>query len=512
MARVSNSTAASLSSQGPGRAGGRAGRTPAPTPRRGRPNAPRLGVPGQQAQHAGLAVGLDVGAAGDAVADDQRQDVVAVAPLRSRLVDLDQVRGSRARARRTAGPTAGCRTARAAPTPPGRAGLGLGPGLQQHRRAAVGHVLAPRARPRQRASSTYGRMPAMPPLQPPVLDDARLGERAAGARPRARTSRASPRPRPAPARPAPRPGSPAPAGRTGAGSRPARRSRAGPPSTAPPASAWPASGSTCRRRSARPRSGATPAAPRSRISPSTRSASAGSRSMTSPHHGWSGRETILLRASGQSLDREQACLVRPVLEHAARAQQLRHRPRRVAADAREQRQPVAALDGRDRVELHGAQPADRLRHVVRPARPRYRVAYPWAATTCRRSAASVTAHTTVPRRGEVLEQVGAGEHPGRPAAPRDDHGRAAGGQVGEHAVERLGRVDRAQRRLHGLRHLVVQGVGVLEHAVEQPALAAASRRRPRAIRPAASGPPAAARSSSAASARSPRRPCGAPRS
>ena len=43
-----------------------------------------------------------------------------------------------------------------------------------------------------------------------------------------------------------------------------------------------------------------PRAPRSRISPMMRSASAGSRSMTSPHHGWSGRESILLRASGQS--------------------------------------------------------------------------------------------------------------------------------------------------------------------------------------------------------------------
>ena len=59
------------------------------------------------------------------------------------------------------------------------------------------------------------------------------------------------------------------------------------------------------------------------------------------------------------LDREQARLVRPVLEDPAVAEQLRDGFPRVVADAARERDPVAALDRRDRVELDARQPADR---------------------------------------------------------------------------------------------------------------------------------------------------------
>src|SRR5439155_20419613 len=67
------------------------------------------------------------------------------------------------------------------------------------------------------------------------------------------------------------------------------------------------------------------------------------------------------------LDREQAGLVRPVLEDAALAQECRDVRLVVGADARGKREPVRAVDGRDRVELHGLETPD-LRRDVRGLR------------------------------------------------------------------------------------------------------------------------------------------------
>ena len=64
------------------------------------------------------------------------------------------------------------------------------------------------------------------------------------------------------------------------------------------------------------------------------------------------------------LDRQQARLVRPVLEAAALAEQPRDVGLVVRADPRRERDPVRAIDRRDRVELHRLQPADRGRDVV----------------------------------------------------------------------------------------------------------------------------------------------------
>ena len=64
--------------------------------------------------------------------------------------------------------------------------------------------------------------------------------------------------------------------------------------------------------------------------------------------------------------------MRPVLEDPALAQEPRDRALRVVADPRRERQPVRAADGRDRVELHAAEPVDGRGDVggTRPAEPR----------------------------------------------------------------------------------------------------------------------------------------------
>ena len=72
---------------------------------------------------------------------------------------------------------------------------------------------------------------------------------------------------------------------------------------------------------------------------------------------------------GPELDRKQRRLVRPVLEDPPLAEQLRDRVARVGADPRAERQPVRAIDCRDRVELHRGQPADRRLDVGRVAAP-----------------------------------------------------------------------------------------------------------------------------------------------
>ena len=66
------------------------------------------------------------------------------------------------------------------------------------------------------------------------------------------------------------------------------------------------------------------------------------------------------------LDRQQAGLVRPVLEDRALGEQARDRPLVEGADAARERQPVGAVDRRDRVELDGAEVADRVEQLGAP--------------------------------------------------------------------------------------------------------------------------------------------------
>ena len=60
----------------------------------------------------------------------------------------------------------------------------------------------------------------------------------------------------------------------------------------------------------------------------------------------------------------------PVLEHAPAAVRSETVRARIRADARAEHDPVAALDGRDRVELHALSTADRRLDFVRAAAPR----------------------------------------------------------------------------------------------------------------------------------------------
>src|SRR5581483_456070 len=72
------------------------------------------------------------------------------------------------------------------------------------------------------------------------------------------------------------------------------------------------------------------------------------------------------------LDRQQARLVRPVLEQPPAAEQPRHDRLVERTDARAERQPVGTVDRRDRVELHRRQPAHRGLDVVDPRAPEAR--------------------------------------------------------------------------------------------------------------------------------------------
>jgi len=72
------------------------------------------------------------------------------------------------------------------------------------------------------------------------------------------------------------------------------------------------------------------------------------------------------------LDRQQACLVRPVLEDPPGCEQARDGVARVRADAGAEREPVAAVDRRDRVELDGGEAADRLLDVRLTSAPEAR--------------------------------------------------------------------------------------------------------------------------------------------
>ena len=69
------------------------------------------------------------------------------------------------------------------------------------------------------------------------------------------------------------------------------------------------------------------------------------------------------------LDGHETCLVRPVLEDPALAEQPRDGAGLVPAEPRGEREPVSAIDRRDGVELHGRQPPDLARHVRGLRRP-----------------------------------------------------------------------------------------------------------------------------------------------
>ena len=85
------------------------------------------------------------------------------------------------------------------------------------------------------------------------------------------------------------------------------------------------------------------------------------------------------------LDRKEARLVRPELEHATLCEEPGDGLARVGADPRAEDDPVAPLDGRDRVDLHARELADRLLDLARvPVRARG--AYPCAWIASRRSA------------------------------------------------------------------------------------------------------------------------------
>ena len=78
----------------------------------------------------------------------------------------------------------------------------------------------------------------------------------------------------------------------------------------------------------------------------------------------------LRREQWPVLDRQQARLVGPVLEHAALPEQPADGARPVGADAGCQRDAVTAFDGRDRVELDAREPPDRGLDLLRRARAR----------------------------------------------------------------------------------------------------------------------------------------------
>ena len=100
------------------------------------------------------------------------------------------------------------------------------------------------------------------------------------------------------------------------------------------------------------------------------------------------------------LDRQQRRLVRPVLEDPPLAKQALDRPVRDGSDARRQRQPVRAIDGRDRVELHRRQAPDRRLDLDRPSpsEPRREL---------------LLRHDEPPQRGELLSRDGRDSRAGR---------------------------------------------------------------------------------------------------
>ena len=141
---------------------------------------------------------------------------------------------------------------------------------------------------------------------------------------------------------------------------------------------------------ARPRSHASRAAPLRGSAPAP--ARPGRRARAARAHG-SPSGAALHRAPEvrPELDREEARLVRPVLEHAAGGQQPPDSSALgVRADAARQREPVRPVDRRDRVELDRAEPADRFLDLTCLRAAEARRDTPCVDTTSRRIAARVT--------------------------------------------------------------------------------------------------------------------------
>ena len=218
------------------------------------PRTPRLGVEASHVEHALRAVGLEVGAADDPVAGEQRQHVVAVRALVLALVDLDHVVEAEEPLEQRPVPEQVVEGAEE----DGRRGLAveLGLGVDVERWAAVvGVHLAQETLVDERKDVVVEA--CTPALEPPVLADRRLGqcspcahgEERKGAQRLVLVRRSERR--------GSRAGSRARRGRSGAGTTggPRRRARRCP--TAPRAPSSPASSSTCSCRRRRPRSRAS---------------------------------------------------------------------------------------------------------------------------------------------------------------------------------------------------------------------------------------------------------------
>ncbi len=322
----------------------------------------RLGVVGKDAQHALAAVAADVQPGDDAVAQQERQHVVAVAPLRRRLVDLDQVLEAEHAGRERPVPqqVVEGRQQHGGRGRPGR----LRAGRDQHGWAAVGH-LQPLQHPVRHERVDVRPDPGGTAAQAVVLDHAVFGQHAAGAHgPRheraqelvlAGRRRAQDLVRDHPLGQVVQALEAGAAGYDQVARRPQRVQH--PPGRLPAPHA------------AAARSLEVPGAERAAFA-DLRQHAVGQLRVAVDHRPEPVVRTSLVHTPPPHrpvADRHQAGLVRPVLEHAALPEQLRDGAAGIAADAAGQGDPVAALDRRDRVQLHAAQPVDCLRHLDRPA-------------------------------------------------------------------------------------------------------------------------------------------------
>ena len=312
-----------------------------------------LAVEGPDDERALLPLRLQVGAADDPVAAQEREHVVAVLPLGARLVDLDQVVEAEDPARERSVPEQvverreedGCARGRA---------VELGVGRRRGRRRRRRRRRAAGGGPRATSSSTAGGSARRRPSAPVLLTPASVS--APRARTAARRACAAPLARTAPALRVARAGSPARRG---------RRRRWNPCRPAITRSPWFQSRSSIALAGfqfhipppAAPSKWRDASGPRSRISARISSPSCGCVLSTLPYQP---PAAVLHRRPEErpGLDREQAGLVRPVLEDPARGEQARDGLPRVVADAACERDPVAPLDGRDRIELDARERAN----------------------------------------------------------------------------------------------------------------------------------------------------------
>ena len=315
------------------------------------------------------AVGLEVGAAEEAVAREQRQHVVAVDPLVLALVDLDQVAGSRTAARAAAGPRPGCRTGRRAPAARGRRRAPCRRARRTARRRRRRRLRC--SRPSATSASRWRCSRALPPFrrQCSRIAASVSAPRAADGEQRERAQRlvlARRRRVEQVLRDHALGEVVEPLEALAAGDRELARDP-----RAPRAPSSPASSSTSRRRRRCPRSRASRAALRPRIRSSTGSTrSACSRSARSCAPQWPA-PSITGRKCGQSSIGSSTPRA-PSTRRCARSAGAQAPCRGVRTDPRRERQAVRAVDGRDRVELHRGQPPDRVLDLVRDRAPEAR--------------------------------------------------------------------------------------------------------------------------------------------